>query len=363
MSELREQLQRALGASYRIERELGGGGMSYVFVASDTSLGRRVVVKVLRAEQAAGVSVERFLREIQLAAQLQHPMIVPLLTSGEAAGLPFYTMPFIEGESLRARLLRDRALPVDEALRIVTDVAKALGYAHRRGVIHRDIKPENILLAEDAAMVTDFGVAKAVRAARGGEALTTSGLALGTPGYMAPEQVAADPALDRRTDLYALGAVAYEMLAGRELFGSRSPQFVLAAHLTEPPAPLAPQRPDLPPAAAAVIMQCLEKDPALRPATAEDVVHALAAAVTPEGGRPLAQAQYSGANATMSEPAKGPGTSLTVPTTVPARSRLGRAALIAAGAVTLVLVLAGTLMPRGVRASLVTLLTRAAPVL
>jgi eukaryotic-like serine/threonine-protein kinase len=232
--DLRDQLQRTLGDAYTLERELGGGGMSHVFVAQETNLGRAVVVKVLLPELAAGVSVDRFRREIQLAAKLQHACIVPLLSAGVSEGLPFYTMPFVEGESLRARLARDHELPINEVIRVLRDIAGALSYAHEHGIVHRDIKPDNVLLTRHHALVTDFGVAKAVsEATNPGTGLTSLGVALGTPAYMSPEQAAADPDVDHRADIYALGVVAYEMLAGQPLFAARSPQAMLAAHAAE----------------------------------------------------------------------------------------------------------------------------------
>src|SRR5256714_2434918 len=215
---LEDRLQAALGESYRVERELGGGGMSRVFLAEETRLGRRVVVKVLPPEMAAGVSAERFEREIQLAAKLQHPHIVPLLTAGAKGDLLYYVMPHIAGESLRSRIAHERALPVGETVRILRDVCDALAYAHGRGVVHRDIKPDNVLLSGRHALVTDFGVAKAVQESNGATALTSVGVALGTPAYMAPEQATADPHTDHRADLYAVGALAYEMLTGRPPF-------------------------------------------------------------------------------------------------------------------------------------------------
>ena len=212
LPDLKEQLQQTLGSSYTLERELGGGGMSRVFVAEETSLGRKVVVKVLPHDLAATVNVERFRREIQLAARLQHPHIVPVLAAGISDGLPYYTMPFIEGESLRAKLARSGELPVPEAAKILRDVLSALSYAHEHGVVHRDIKPDNVLLTGSHAVVTDFGVAKALSASTNpGSSLTSLGVALGTPAYMAPEQAAADPATDHRADLYGVGAMAYEM--------------------------------------------------------------------------------------------------------------------------------------------------------
>src|SRR5688500_3687515 len=210
MTDLRTQLQTSLGNTYMVDRELGGGGMSRVFVAEDATLGRKVVVKVLSPDLAAGLNIERFRREIQVAAKLQHPQIVPVLTTGETDGLPYYTMPFVAGESLRARLAAG-PLTIGEAVTVLRDVARALAFAHKQGVVHRDIKPENVLLSEGSAAVTDFGIAKAISAAKGGAnrpddatgspglptgALTQVGTSLGTPAYMAPEQIAGDPNTD-----------------------------------------------------------------------------------------------------------------------------------------------------------------------
>jgi eukaryotic-like serine/threonine-protein kinase len=278
------RLQAELGPHFRLERELGGGGMSRVFVAVDTTLGREVVVKVLPPELAAEISVERFRREIQFAARLQHAHIVPLLTSGEADDLLYYTMPLVRGETLRSRLARVGELPLAVAVNIMRDVAKALAYAHAEGVIHRDIKPENILLTEHDALVTDFGVSKAVSVATVSEGLTMVGVALGTPAYMAPEQAAADPNTDQRADLYAFGAVAYEMLAGTAPFSGRSPQALLAAHVTETPESLARRRPAVPSELATLIMRCLEKRPADRPQSADDILRALEAVAISDAG-------------------------------------------------------------------------------
>ena len=238
MSDLSERLQAALGDAYRIQRELGGGGMSHVFLAQETALGRQVVVKVLPPETAAGVNIERFRREIQLAASLQHPHIVPVLAAGQSGDILYYTMPLVEGESLRAKLAREGEMPVGDAIRVLRDVVDALAYAHARGVVHRDIKPDNVLITGQHAVVTDFGVAKAMSASSGSSSLTSLGVALGTPAYMSPEQAAADPHVDHRADLYAVGAMAYEMLCGRPPFSGMSPQQVLAAHVTLAPAPL-----------------------------------------------------------------------------------------------------------------------------
>ncbi|MGH7680004.1 MAG: serine/threonine-protein kinase, partial [Gemmatimonadaceae bacterium] len=249
MADLREGLQQTLGEAFTVERELTGGGMSRVFVAFDSALGRRVVVKVLPPELAASVSVDRFKREIMVAATLQHPHIVGVIAAGDvasddfdAARMPYFTMPFVEGESLRTRIERDGRLTVGRTVSILKDVARALAYAHERGVVHRDIKPDNVLLAGTSACVTDFGIAKAVLSAlgshpsdpqiaeRGGPRaqsksapLTALGTTLGTPAYMAPEQAAADSTTDHRADLYSFGIMAYEMLTGQVPFKSKTP--------------------------------------------------------------------------------------------------------------------------------------------
>ena len=235
MAELSDRLHAALGDNYRILRELGGGGMSRVFLAEEARLGRRVVIKVLPPDMAAGVNAERFEREIQLAASLQHPHIVQLLTAGANADLAYYVMPFIDGESLRARLAREGALPMSEVLRILHDVVDALAYSHRHGVVHRDIKPDNVMLSGKHALVTDFGVAKAVSASSGDghTNLTSLGIALGTPAYMSPEQAAADPRVDQRADIYAVGAMAYETHCGRAPFVAPTPRGMLAAQIAD----------------------------------------------------------------------------------------------------------------------------------
>src|SRR5512146_1206661 len=234
MTDLVQELASALGSTYRLARELGGGGMSRVFQAEDIALGRSVVIEVLHPELAAGVNAERFDREVQLSARLQHPHIVPVLAAGEVNGLPYYVMPFVKGESLQARIARG-PLSIAEVVNIVADVAKALAYAHAGGVA-RDIKPDNLLLAGNAAAVADFGIAKAISSSRREDAgLTSVGTSLGTAGYMAPEQVAGDPSLDHRADIYALGCVAYEMLTGSAPFAGKSAQQMLAAHVLETP--------------------------------------------------------------------------------------------------------------------------------
>ena len=285
MSDLRAGLEAALGSTYRIEQELGGGGMSRVFLAEETALARRVVIKVLPPEMAAGVNQDRFRREIQLAAKLQHPHIVQLLAAGSSGDILWYAMPYIEGESLRVKLAKHGELPVAESLRILREIADALSYAHERGVVHRDIKPDNVLLSGRHALVTDFGVAKAVsEATGGGHSLTSLGVALGTPSYMAPEQAVADPHVDHRADLYALGVVAYEMLAGRPPFSGMTAQAVLAAHVTQPAVPLTTERPAVPAALNAVVMRCLEKRPADRWQRADELIPHLEALLTPSGG-------------------------------------------------------------------------------
>jgi tetratricopeptide (TPR) repeat protein len=331
--DLRERLQTALGDAYTIERELGGAGMSRVFVALEVALERRVVVKVLPPD-LAGMNVERFRREVSVAAQLQHPHIVPVHAAGALAldssagddrgSVPYYTMPFIEGESLRTLLARDGPLPLGTVTRALHDVADALAYAHERGIVHRDIKPDNILLTGQHAVVLDFGIAKALRSAfgRGGHeahdgGATGAGVAIGTPAYMAPEQAAADPGIDHRADIYAFGALAYELLAGRPPFTGRPPHELLAAHITEAPTPVAELRPDAPPALAALVMHCLEKRPADRPQQAAQVRDALDSIATPP-----VSTRASGA-ATVAGGARARG---------PLRARLRGAALAAAAA-------------------------------
>ena len=274
---LRERLQRALGSHYSLGRELGGG-MSRVFVAEETALNRKVVVKVLSTLHVSAMSSERFAREIRVSARLQHPGIVPVLSAGTADNLPYYVMPYVAGESLRHRLAQTEAehrLSLAQSVAILRDVARALAFAHGEGVIHRDIKPENILLAGDAAVVADFGVAKALDAAQSEDdlarnaTLTQAGTSLGTPAYMSPEQAAGDPSLDARSDIYALGVVAYEMLAGVHPFAHRqSIHELVAAHLTEAPRPLHTQAVGVPEDLADLVMRCLAKSPDDRPASA-----------------------------------------------------------------------------------------------
>ncbi len=282
MTSFLDDLQLALGTAYQLDRELGGGGMSRVFVAEETALGRMVVVKLLPPELAASVSVERFRREIQLVARLQHPHIVPVLSAGSANGLLYYTMPFVDGRSLRERLAREGTLPLHDVVAILTETAGALDYAHAQGLVHRDIKPENVLLSQGHALVTDFGIAKALTPGESSVpqgtagALTGTGMSIGTPAYMAPEQGVGDPATDHRADLYSLGVMAYELLAGVTPFADKaSTHQLLMAHMLEAPPALAARRPDVPPALEALVMRCLAKKPDERPATGGEIVAAL----------------------------------------------------------------------------------------
>src|SRR5688500_5597538 len=261
------RLNEALADRYRIERELGQGGMATVHLARDLRHDRLVALKVMRPELLAVIGAARFLAEIKTTASLQHPHILPLHDSGEVDGTVFYVMPYVEGESLRDRLDRERQLPVDDAVRLAREVAGALDYAHRRGVVHRDVKPENVLLGDDGqALVADFGIALAVRNA-GGARMTHTGLSLGTPQYMAPEQAAGERAVDARADVYALGAVTFEMLAGEPPFTAPTAQGVIARLMTEAPRRVASLRRSVPPHVDAAVDRALEKLPADRFAT------------------------------------------------------------------------------------------------
>ncbi len=276
-SSIRETISAELGDAYVIERELDGG-MSCVFVAQDRELERRVVIKVLHPQLAASVSVERFRREILTVAALQHPHIVGVLRTGTAGGLPYFVMPYVDGESLAHRLTGGR-LSIRETVAIVKDVARALSFAHERGVVHRDIKPGNILLAGSSAMVTDFGVAKALSSARrtgsGGAGLTIVGTAIGTMLYMSPEQVAGDPDIDGRADIYSLGVTAYEMLTGAAPFAGLSARALLAARMSTLPPAIDTVRPEVPAALNHLVMLCLAIEPGERPANAQELVDLL----------------------------------------------------------------------------------------
>ncbi|MEO7477261.1 MAG: protein kinase, partial [Gemmatimonadales bacterium] len=270
-----EGLRDALVDRYRLERELGQGGMATVYLAQDLRHERNVAIKVLRPELAAVIGAERFVREIRTLAALQHPHILGLIDSGEVRGTAYYVMPFIEGESLRDRLAREKQLPVDDAVRIATEVASALDYAHRHGVIHRDIKPENILLHDGQALVADFGIALALSSA-GGTRMTETGMSLGTPHYMSPEQAMGQREITARSDVYALGCVTYEMLLGEPPFTGPTAQAIVAKVMTEDPRPLRLHRKTIPPQVEAAVLTALAKLPADRFETAKRFADALA---------------------------------------------------------------------------------------
>jgi serine/threonine-protein kinase len=282
--------------------------MSRVFVAEEVALGRRVVIKVLPPDTAAEVNADRFRREIQLAAQLQHPAIVPLLTAGAQNGLLWFVMPFVDGMSLRERLSRSGPLSLDEAVRFWRDLLEALEYAHSRNIIHRDIKPENLMLSGRHAQVLDFGVAKAVSASTGvtHAGMTGLGMAIGTPAYMAPEQVAAESTADGRLDLYAAALVMYEMLAGRRPFDGERPSEIMAAHVATPAPPVSLHRADAPPSLVALVMQCLEKSPAKRPASATEALQRLDAMTAELSGARTPSATATSASTVSRGAAKAP---------------------------------------------------------
>ncbi|MEO8636577.1 MAG: serine/threonine-protein kinase, partial [Gemmatimonadales bacterium] len=284
---LNSRLTEALADRYRIERELGAGGMATVYLAQDLKHDRKVAIKVLRPELAAVIGAERFLSEIKTTANLQHPHILPLFDSGVASSMPtaespnrpiaeflYYVMPFIEGESLRDRLNREKQLPIADAVRIATEVAGALDYAHRHGVIHRDIKPENVMLHDGRALVADFGIALAASKA-GGSRMTETGMSLGTPTYMSPEQAMGEREITARSDVYALGCVTYEMLIGEPPFTGPTAQAIIAKVMTSEPVGLTSQRKSVPPAVEDAVLAALEKLPADRWPTAAAFVSAL----------------------------------------------------------------------------------------
>src|SRR5687768_11039731 len=269
-----DDLRTALSERYRIEREVGRGGMATVYLAEDLKHHRQVAIKVLDPDLAAGLGHTRFLREIEIASRLSHPNILPLFDSGESGGFLYYVMPFVEGESLRSRIEREKQLSIPDSVAIGRAVAAALSYAHAQGIVHRDIKPENVLFAAGQPVVTDFGIARAVGVA-GGDQLTQTGIAIGTPAYMSPEQAAGDRELDARSDVYALGCVLYEMLAGQAPFTGRTAQAVLARHAIDPVPPLRTIRQTIPAGLEAVVLRALAKTPADRFRTAGELADAL----------------------------------------------------------------------------------------
>ena len=284
MPERLEQLKAALAGRYTIEKELGQGGMATVYLAQDVRHHREVAIKVLRPDLAAALGPERFLREIRIAANLNHPHILALFDSGEADGFLYYVMPYIKGQTLRDRIDKEGELPVPETVRIIREVVDALAFAHSEGVVHRDIKPDNVMLTGGHAVVADFGIAKAVSESTGRGNVTTAGVALGTPAYMAPEQAAADPQIDHRADIYAIGTLAYELLTGRTPFTGSSPQAILAAQVTEQPEPVTKYRDQVSGELEAVVMKCLAKKPADRWQTAGEMLPYLDTMTTSSGG-------------------------------------------------------------------------------
>ncbi len=289
MADTLDKLEQALKDRYRLERKLGRGGMATVYLATDLKHDRRVALKVVRRGVAAAVGHDRFVREIKISAQLTHPQILPLYDSGDAEGFLFYAMPFVEGESLRDRIEGVGSLPIPEVVSLLRDVLEALEHAHQREVVHRDIKPDNIMLIGRRAVVMDFGVAKAISAASSHGGATTAGVVLGTPTYMAPEQAAADPNIDHRADLYAVGVMAYELLTGEPPFGGPSPQSILAAHVAEEPKDLRLRRQEVSPGMAKLVMKSLRKDPAKRWQSATEMLAVLDAELTSSGDFPPVQ--------------------------------------------------------------------------
>jgi eukaryotic-like serine/threonine-protein kinase len=305
MTQVYDRLQTALADRYRIEREIGAGGMATVYLAHDLRHDRKVALKLMSPELSAVIGAERFLAEIKLTANLSHPHILPLFDSGEADGFLFYVMPYVEGESLRSRLTREKQLPIPDAVRIAGEVASALDYAHRHGVVHRDIKPENILLHDGRALVADFGIALAASKA-GGTRMTETGMSLGTPHYMSPEQAMGEREITARSDVYALGVVLYEMLTGDPPFTGSTAQAIVARVLTETPRPILPQRHTIPPEVEAAVLTALEKLPADRFGTAAEFANALTGKSTVPTIRTAATSAPSAAVSPAASAAKHP---------------------------------------------------------
>ncbi len=321
MADIPNRLAAALSGSYRIEREVGVGGMATVYLAQDLKHDRQVALKILRPELTAAMGTDRFPREIHIIAQMQHPHILPLYDSGASEGFLYYVMPFVDGESLRSKLARTGPLPVNEAVRLLKEIADALSYAHARGIVHRDIKPDNVMLSGRHAAVTDFGVAKAVSAA-GGDKLTTVGIAVGTPQYMAPEQAMAEVNIDHRVDLYALGVMGYEMLTGHPVFEATTAQAILSAHVLEQPKDIREWRPNVPAVLAEALLKCLAKNPADRWQSADELLAQLElVATTPSGG--------------MTPTTTRPYQAVKAGTPVPKKSRRGLVGVVVAAVVIL----------------------------
>ncbi|MGH7535383.1 MAG: protein kinase domain-containing protein, partial [Gemmatimonadales bacterium] len=296
MPDLQDRLKTALADRYRIERELGHGGMATVYLAQDLKHRRPVAVKILHPHLAVNIGLDRFQREVEIAARLNHPHILSLIDSGESEGLLYYVMPYVQGESLRARLKRERRLPLQDALGIASDIAGALGYAHAQGVVHRDIKPENVMLHEGEAMVADFGIAKAL-SARDGETLTQTGSTLGTPAYMSPEQASGEHELDGRSDIYSLGCLLHEMLAGEPPYTGPNAQAIIVKRFTEPVPPVRTLRPEVSEEVERALLRAMARAPVERFATASQFAAALSghsgAYTSPGSGPTLVTAQHS----------------------------------------------------------------------
>ncbi len=284
MPDLLDRLKTALADRYAIEREIGAGGMATVYLARDLKHDRQVAIKVMKPELAAAVGAQRFLQEIRVTAKLHHPHILPLFDSGQAEGFLYYVMPFIRGQTLRERIVKEGELPVNETVRIIREVVDALAFAHSEGVVHRDIKPDNVMLTGGHAVVADFGIAKAVSEAAGRDQLTKAGVPLGTPAYMSPEQATGNPLVDHRTDIYAVGVMAYELLTGRTPFTGSTLQSIVAAHVTEQVDPVSRYRDQVSGELEAVVMKCLAKKPADRWQTAGEMLPYLDSLATSSGG-------------------------------------------------------------------------------
>ncbi|HET7039474.1 MAG TPA: serine/threonine-protein kinase, partial [Gemmatimonadales bacterium] len=291
--QIREKLEAALAGTYAIERALGEGGMAFVYLANDVKHGRAVAIKVLKPELAASLGAERFLREIQITAKLQHPHILPLYDSGAADGMLYYVMPFVLGEALSDTLAREKQLSIPDAVQITREVAEALAHAHSFGLVHRDIKPDNVMMSNGHAVVADFGIARAMTEA-GADKLTQTGMAVGTPAYMSPEQAAGDSEVDGRADIYSLGCVFYELLVGQVPFTGPNAMAIMARHVMDTVTAPSIMRPTIPPEIEDIVFKALEKLPADRYRTAQEMVDALKAIERGEVSAPVARVSQMG---------------------------------------------------------------------